>query len=56
MKETRRTRQIRMLDSEWEAFKRLLGTEWLRARIKGALIAEERRKNAEVREKEILNG
>lgn len=53
MKETRKTRQIRMLDSEWDAFKRLLGTEWLRARIKGALVAEARRKDAEAREKEI---
>lgn len=53
MAEIRKTRQIRMLDSEWKDFKELLGTEWLRARIRGARIAETRRKNAEKREAEI---
>lgn len=44
-------RNIRMSDDEWEAFKTLLGPEWLRARIRGAIIAEKRRQNAEARER-----
>lgn len=54
MKEARKTRPIRLLDSEWESFKKLLGTEWLRARIRGAEVAEKRRQNAEARNAEII--
>lgn len=33
----RTTRPIRMSDEEWEGFKSLLGTEWLRSRIASAI-------------------
>ena len=31
--ETAKNRTIRLLDSEWESFKRLLGLQWLRDQI-----------------------
>lgn len=33
----RKNRNIRLSDAEWEAFKTLLGAEWLRTRIAGAV-------------------
>ena len=47
------TRPIRLDDSEWADFKRLLGTEWLRARIRGAQLAERRREKAAQKMKEM---
>lgn len=44
-------RNIRLSDSEWEAFKTLLGPEWLRARIRGALLAKKRKENTDARER-----
>jgi hypothetical protein len=44
---TRERRAIRMSDSEWEAFKRLLGPKWLREKINAA-IKRDQRKTAEV--------
>lgn len=40
----RTTRPIRMNAEEWEAFKRLLGTEWLRKQIAKAVRADLRNK------------
>lgn len=37
----RERRAIRMSDEEWEVFKRLLGPEWLRQKIREAQRKEE---------------
>lgn len=47
----RATRPIRLDDEEWADFKTLLGTEWLRARIRGARLAENRRAKAKAEQK-----
>lgn len=39
---TRAKRDIRMTDEEWEGFKRLLGPEWLRAKVRRELAKEKR--------------
>lgn len=39
---TRAKRDIRMTDEEWEGFKRLLGPEWLRAKVRRELVKEAR--------------
>ena len=39
---TRAKRDIRMTDEEWEGFKRLLGPEWLRAKVRRELVKEKR--------------
>lgn len=49
--EAREPRKIRMTDAEWEDFKDLLGPEWLRARIRGARIAKNRKDKADARER-----
>lgn len=38
----RTSRPIRMNTEEWEAFKRLLGADWLRKQIAKAVRAEQR--------------
>lgn len=40
---TRAKRDIRMSDEEWEGFKRLLGPDWLRAKVRRELIKEKRK-------------
>jgi hypothetical protein len=39
----RKSRAIRLDDQEWEGFKRLLGTVWLRRKIALALTKEQRK-------------
>lgn len=39
----RAKRDIRMTDEEWEAFKRLLGPEWLRSKIRSEIGKEARK-------------
>lgn len=46
MRKTRKTRQIRMDDAEWEGFKTLLGTEWLRSKIDQAIKRQTRKPTA----------
>jgi hypothetical protein len=46
MRKTRKTRQIRMDDEEWEAFKTLLGAEWLRSKIASAIQHKNRKPTA----------
>lgn len=43
---TRTKRDIRMSDEEWEGFKRLLGPEWLRAKVIRELKKEARQARA----------
>lgn len=40
---TRAKRDIRMNDEEWDGFKRLLGPDWLRAKIRRELAKEKRK-------------
>lgn len=44
-------RNIRLSDDEWKDFKDLLGPEWLRARIRGARLAKNRKDKADARER-----
>lgn len=46
-REARTTRPIRMTDAEWDAFKELLGAEWLRGQVEKAIIQRNRRKAKE---------
>lgn len=39
---TRAKRDIRMTNEEWDGFKRLLGPEWLRAKVRRELVKEKR--------------
>lgn len=39
---TRAKRDIRMSDEEWDGFKRLLGPDWLRAKVRRELAKENR--------------
>ena len=40
---TRAKRDIRMSDEEWDGFKRLLGPDWLRDKVRRELVKEKRR-------------
>lgn len=42
----RTTRPIRMSDDEWEGFKSLLGTDWLRKQIDQAIKRQTRKPTA----------
>lgn len=45
---SRARRTIRMDDAEWQAFMRLLGPEWLRAKVRRELEKEKRQPRGEV--------
>lgn len=49
---TRAKRDIRMSDEEWDGFKRLLGPDWLRARVRRELVKELIKEKREARWKE----
>ena len=43
---TRAKRDIRMSDEEWDGFKRLLGPDWLRAKVRRELAKEAKQTKA----------